>query len=140
MEEDRLTERILHNTPSFDRYCGIEYLELSSDCCITRVQLRKELCNPGGIAHGGLIATLTDSAAIAAAVEADNRQHLITTQNVDIHFLRPAAGTYLRAVARVIRKGRHICVVQTDCYSDNDSLIATAIYEICYLDRELNSI
>ena len=137
MEENRFEQDAARELPSFDRYCGIEYTELGRERCVAGVQLRQELCNPGGIAHGGLIATLMDSAAIALSVEADGAKHMITPQNADLHFLRPAADGYLRAEARIIRKGRRICVVQTDCFSDSDSLIATGIYEICYLDAPL---
>ena len=55
----------------FTGYCGLEFTEVSEERCVITCPLRPELLNPGGIAHGGLIATLTDVAAGSMALAAD---------------------------------------------------------------------
>ena len=117
----------------FTGYCGLEFTEVTGERCVVSCPMRPELLNPGGIAHGGLIATLTDVAAGSMALMADGRAHPIVTQSCNIHYLRPGTGDVLRAESRVIRKGRRVCVVQVDCFSGDGSLAAVATYEIAYL-------
>ena len=117
----------------FTGYCGLEFTEITGERCVISCPMRPELLNPGGIAHGGLIATLTDVAAGSMALAADGRAHPIVTQSCNIHYLRPGTGGCLRAESRVIRKGNRVCVVQVDCFSADGSLAAVATYEIAYL-------
>jgi acyl-CoA thioesterase len=118
----------------FTSYCGIVFDDLQSERCLISCPLRPELLNPFGVAHGGIIATILDVASGLMALQADEWSHHIVTQNCDIHYLRPASGERLWAEARLIRKGRRVCVVQADCYCSNDGRpSATSIYEIAYL-------
>ena len=117
----------------FTGYCGLKFTKVSEDYCVVSCPMRPELLNPGGIAHGGLIATLTDVAAGSMALMADGRAHPIVTQSCNIHYLRPGTGDVLRAESRVVRKGNRVCVVQVDCFSGDGSLAAVATYEIAYL-------
>lgn len=117
----------------FTGYCGLEFTEVSEERCVITCPLRPELLNPGGIAHGGLIATLTDVAAGSMALAADGNTRSIVTQNCNIHYMSPGIGEKLRAESRVLRKGRRVCVVQVDVFTDEDALAATSIYEIAYL-------
>ena len=129
-------ERLKSRYKGFNGYCGIHFDSVEDDLCVISCPLRPELLNPAGVAHGGLVATLTDVAAGLIALQADNWEHVIVTQNCSIHYLRPGTGDVMRAEARVIRKGRRVCVTQVDCFSGDGRLSATAIYEIAYLDPQ----
>ncbi len=118
----------------FTGYCGLEFTEISEERCVISCPMRPELLNPAGIAHGGLIATLTDVAAGSMALAADGNTRSIVTQSCSIHYLRPGMGDRMRAESKVVRKGKRICVVQVDCYSGNGCLAAVATYEIAYLN------
>ena len=132
--QDRLNEILEKRYKGFTGFCGIRFDEVREEGCVVSCELRPELLNPSGIAHGGLIATLTDVAAGLMALHADGWVHNIVTQSCNIHYLRPGIGDRLRAESRVIRKGRRVCVVQVDCYTPEARLFATALYEIAYLD------
>ncbi len=118
----------------FNQYVGVEFAEIGDEKCVISLPLRPELLNAMGVVHGGAISTLTDVAAGTMALHADRRQHSIVTQSCTIHYLRPAAGTELRAESRIVRKGHRVCVTSVDVLSGDGSLAATAIYEICYLE------
>ena len=118
----------------FTGYCGLEFTEVTEERCVVSCPMRPELLNPAGIAHGGLIATLTDVAAGSMALMADGRTHAIVTQSCNIHYLRPGTGDTLRAESHVVRKGNRVCVVHVDCFSADGSLAAVATYEIAYLN------
>ena len=125
----RLDERMR----GFTGYCGIVFDDLQSDRCLISCPLRPELLNPSGIAHGGVIATLLDVASGLMALQADGWTRKIVTQNCNIHYLRPASGERLWGEARLIRRGKRVCVVQADCISGDGRLSATSTYEIAYL-------
>ena len=125
---------VSRRTRGFTAYCGLEFDELSAERCVVSCPMRPELLNPAGIAHGGLIATLTDVAAGSMALVADGNTRTIVTQSCSIHYLRPGTGDVLRAESRVVRKGNRVCVVQVDCFSADGSHAATATYEIAYLN------
>ena len=132
-------EELSKRTNTFSEYCGIRFESAADDKCVVSCALRKELLNPDGIAHGGLVATMADVCAGLMAHHADNWTHALVTQSCSIHYLRPATGETIRAESRVIRKGRRVCTVQVDCFSGNGKLSATATYELVYLDREKDS-
>ena len=117
----------------FTGYCGLEFDEIGKDRCVISCPMRPELLNPAGIAHGGLIATLTDVAAGSMALAADGNTRKIVTQSCSIHYLSPGTGNVLKAEARVLRKGNRVCVVQVDCFSADGTLAAAATYEVAYL-------
>ncbi len=130
--ENRFDTRV--RSRGFTGYCGLEFQEAGEERCVVTCPMRPELLNPGGIAHGGLIATLTDVAAGSMALVADGNSRSIVTQSCNIHYLRPGTGDQLRAESRVVRKGKRVCVVQVDCFSADGSLAAVATYEIAYLN------
>ena len=118
----------------FTEYCGLSFDRIEKDGCVVSVPLRPELLNPAGIAHGGLVATLTDVAAGLVALQVDGWKRNIVTQNCDIHYLRPNAGEKITAESHVIRRGRHVCVVQVECFNTEGKRSASAIYEMAYLE------
>ena len=120
----------------FNSYVGVQFTLLSDEKCVITLPMREELCNAMGIAHGGVISTLTDVAAGTMALHADRRQRGIVTQSCTIHYLRPAMGSVLRAESRIVRKGHRICVTSVDVLSEDGSLAATAVYEVYYLDED----
>ncbi len=132
VNENRFDVRV--RSRGFTGYCGLEFVELSEDRCVISCPMRPELLNPAGIAHGGLIATLTDVAAGSMALVADGNTRSIVTQSCSIHYLSPGTGDTLRAEAKVLRKGNRVCVVQVDCFSADGTLAAIATYEIAYLN------
>ena len=133
MEEKKPAVDIKVRSRGFTGFCGLEFYEIQDEGCTIRCRLRPEHLNPAGIAHGGLIATLTDVAAGTMALQADGGRHNIVTQSCNIHFLRPGAGEVLFGKSRVIRKGSRVCVVAVDCVDESGTLVAASTYEIAYL-------
>jgi uncharacterized protein (TIGR00369 family) len=72
--------------------------------------------------HGGIIATLIDIAGHAAL--AVKLGHRVPTVDMRVDFLRPAIGSDLRAVARVLRVGRTVGVTDVEVIDDAGRAIA----------------
>jgi uncharacterized protein (TIGR00369 family) len=83
--------------------------ELELDHCVLRLPYREEITNGSGTVHGGVLATLADSAvAFALATNFDGKMGFATT-DLTIHFLHRAKGE-VWARARILKKGARVNV------------------------------
>jgi len=111
----------------FAKLLGIEVESLEPGHAVLSMTMRDELKRNGGIAHGGAIATLIDSAMAFAIVPmlAEN-EHSITV-DLTIHYLRPVSEGSARASARVVRAGKRVITVSAELFDSQEKLAATAI-------------
>ena len=87
--------------------------ELGMDYCVLRLPYRPELTNGSGTIHGGILATLADSAvAFALATNFDGKMGFATA-DLTIHFLRRARSE-VRARARILKKGQRVNVGEVE--------------------------
>lgn len=71
------------------------------------MELRREMLNGFGIAHGGMIFAFADTAFAIACNNADAEDTVTVASGVDINFLRPAQqGQTLTARAKAVHEGR----------------------------------
>jgi uncharacterized protein (TIGR00369 family) len=87
------------------------------------IEFRKDLLNPTGIIHGGVIVTLADTIAIVGCgylYEALN----ISTVNMNVSFLKPVKSGRVVARSRVISQGTYLSLWQVDAFNENEELIA----------------
>jgi uncharacterized protein (TIGR00369 family) len=111
----------------FAKLLGIEVDSVEPGAAVLSMKLRDDLMRNNGIAHGGAIATLIDSAmaiAIMAMLEENERT---VTVDLTIHYLRPISEGTARASARVVRAGRRVITVSAELSGDDGKLAATAI-------------
>ncbi len=104
--EQRIRERIA--TAPFTRWMGIELRSLGDGTSELHMKIEPHHRNPGGIAHGGIIATMLD-AAIGVALRTRlgmTSQHV--TVNLSIDYLRAAAGEKLIARGHATKDGNRI--------------------------------
>lgn len=76
----------------------------------------------GGI-HGGIYATLLDTAGWFTAAAAHGESSWIATSEMSIHFLKPSARTDLRAEGRMLKRGRRQDVVEMLLYDGAGELV-----------------
>src|SRR6187551_1558699 len=65
MSEKKLAERVvdkMFNDDQFSQWLGIERLLIEEGHCILRMEVRNEMVNGFGIAHGGICFSFADSA------------------------------------------------------------------------------
>lgn len=79
-----------------------------------------------GSVHGGVYATLLDSAGWFAAAIRHEVTSWMATSEMSIHFLRTATGTPLRAVGRVLKAGKRQDVVEMLLYDEQGTLVGHA--------------
>lgn len=79
----------------------------------------------GGV-HGGVYATLLDTAGWFTAAAAHDGECWLATSEMSIHFLEPVIATGLRASGRLIKSGKRQDVVEMLLHDDQGHLVAHA--------------
>jgi acyl-CoA thioesterase len=116
----------LENVP-FAKLLGIEIESIEPGHAVLTMEIREDLKRNGGIAHGGAIATLIDSAMAMAIVPLLAEGERTTTVDLTIHYLRPLSERSARASARVVRAGRRVITVSAELFDADEKLAATAL-------------
>jgi len=111
----------------FAKLLGIEVESIEPGHAVLSMQIRDELKRNGGIAHGGAIATLIDSAMAFAIVPMLAEGERSITVDLTIHYLRPVSEGSARASARVVRAGKRVITVSAELFDSQEKLAATAI-------------
>jgi acyl-CoA thioesterase len=111
----------------FAKLLGIEIESMEPGHAELTMQVREDLKRNGGIAHGGAIASLIDSAMAMAIVPMLGENERATTVDLTIHYLCPLSEGTARASARVVRAGRRIITVSAELFDHQGKLAATAI-------------
>ncbi len=87
--------------------------ELEPDRAVLHLPYREEITNGSGTVHGGILATLADTAvAFALSTNFDGRMGFATS-DLTIHFLRRARGD-VWARARIVKKGHRVNVAEVE--------------------------
>lgn len=90
------------------------------------VVVRKEMCNPFGNIHGGMMSLVIDEAIGWAIVSLEATGHY-TSVSLNLDFLFAAAeGERITAVAEIIRQGKKIINAEVHVYNDKDILLSKA--------------
>jgi uncharacterized protein (TIGR00369 family) len=83
--------------------------------------------NAHGTVHGGVLASLVDTAMAAALVHASDDEQRPVTVSLTVTYLEPAPPGRLAATARVRRLGGRLTIVEADIAAEDGSGVATAL-------------
>lgn len=121
---DRLRQR-LASSPAL-QWLQPKLMELEPDRCVLGLTYRPELTNGSGTVHGGVLATLADTAvAFALSTNFDGKMGFATS-DMTIHYLHRAR-TDLEARARIVKKGRRANVGEVDIVDVDGRSVARAV-------------
>lgn len=85
--------------------------------CVVGGQVKARHLNINGVVHGGVYATILDTAMGGGVVTTLREDEVTATTSLYIEFLRPAQkGATLRARGEVVRRGRHLAFVEGNLY------------------------
>ena len=112
----------------FNRRCHIRVASWDDDGVRMEVDATDELSNGVGSIHGGVVATLVDTAANAAAITVDDFApgSLVATVSMTVHYVGPARG-HLVATAACVRRGGTLRSVTVDVRDDTGTLVAHGV-------------
>ena len=109
------------------RLLGLEFVRAERGASTFALEVREELTRMGGIAHGGALASLLDTAAAFAVHTLLDPAARTVTVDLTLHFLRPVSRGRVEARANVLRAGRRVVTVSIEASDDAGKLVATAL-------------
>ena len=118
--------RAAFESVAYAKFLGLELCELKSGEVTVCLDVRAELMQNQGVIHGGVIASLIDTASAFVILTAIDENERVMTTDLTIHYLRPITAGRLMAKARIVRGGRRRFVVNVEVENEG-SLAATAI-------------
>ncbi len=124
-EHRAMAASVLHTLP-FAKMIGMRLVDLQPDLAVLKIEMRDDLRHPGGILHGGVTATLIDTAMAYAVRTRVGPTDKTATIDLTVHYLRPHVDGTFTCTARVVRAGKRIFTVSADVHNE-EGLIATAI-------------
>jgi uncharacterized protein (TIGR00369 family) len=91
----------------YDRLYGIELVEFSETAVRARLEVREEICQPYGLVHGGVYASMAESmASLATAVAVMPGGDVAMGLSNNTSFLRPITAGTVHATAERLHRGR----------------------------------
>jgi uncharacterized protein (TIGR00369 family) len=113
----------------FHREVGfrIEPGETHEGRCVVSGHVEPRHLNINKVVHGGVYATILDSAMGGAVVTILDEDETTATTSLYIEFLRPAReGQLLRATGEVVRRGRHLAFVEGNLVDGDGTRLSQA--------------
>jgi uncharacterized protein (TIGR00369 family) len=124
-EPSELREIPLEQVPAFNRTLGMFPIRLGGGRAEVDVEMREEFTNKRGVAHGGLITSLLDSAMGAAVVSGIRPDEWCGTVQLNIQFLGPGLGPRLQGRGWLVKRGRHVAFARGEIVNAEGEVIAT---------------
>src|SRR5215211_3551462 len=116
-EEEERIRKAFERVP-FAHLLKIELGEVKRGAATLYLEVRDELRQNNGVAHGGVIASLVDSAAAFAILTVLEPGQTTTTIDLTVHYMRPLLKGRATARARVIRAGRRILTISAEAFDE----------------------
>jgi uncharacterized protein (TIGR00369 family) len=133
--QQKRIERAISAVP-FAKFLGIQLESIEPGRATMSLQIRDELKQNAGVVHGGVVASLIDSAMAFAILPLLKDDQLTTTVDLTTSYLRPLTNGKISATARVIREGGRIVVLSAELHDDQGNLSATALSTYIKLTRK----
>lgn len=125
MNAEERTRKIvnqMYDNDLFSQWLGIERLEVGPGRCVLRMQIRPEMLNGFGIAHGGITFSLADSA-FAFASNSRGR-HAVSIDTSIAHMISLKAGDIITATAIEEQLGHRIGHYRVEVRNEAREMVA----------------
>lgn len=128
-QERRETVRKLMVQTPYIGGLGIEIVDWSENWAKLRMPFHERLTNDGRIYHGGVVASLVDTAGAAAAWSGHDfaKGTKASTVSMTVNYLSAADRSDLVAEARAVKRGKELIFTTIDVTDVNDKPIANAV-------------
>lgn len=125
-ERRRFAKDKLNNLP-FAKLMGMRLADIRPNEAVIEIEMRDDLKQPNGVLHGGVTATLIDTAMAFAVRTYLTDNEPTATIDLTVHYLRPHVAGKAICTARVVRPGKRIFTVSAEVHNEEGKLIATGL-------------
>lgn len=110
-------KRVAVKGSGFTNWLNVEPIKVWEGQSELLLELRPEMTQHHGFAHGAIVGLMADNACAwaGASVAGD-----VVTGGYTINFLRPGQGQRLRAKGQVIKPGKRQVIVRADVWAESD--------------------
>jgi uncharacterized protein (TIGR00369 family) len=115
------------NAMAFSQLIGMKLIDIVPNSAVVAVDMRDDLRQPSGILHGGITATLIDTAMSFAVRTRLGLTEATATIDLTVHYLRPHTEGRLTCTATIVRAGRRIFTVSAEAHNEEGKMIATGL-------------
>ena len=132
MKEDltELAKQLVKECHGFIEANNYEVIKVEDNYCELLGTIKKTSTNHLGVAHGGYIFGLADTAAGIASMT-DRRTAVTISSNIE--YYKPAKTKTLKAIATCTKNGKTISFFEVHIYDEEENLIAKANLNYCYI-------
>ena len=119
----------LFPTTPFMSFLGIVFDRYEHDDVVLRLPFREDLTNDGAVYHGGVIASMLDSAGAAAAWSNHDftKGARASTVGMTVQYLGAAKRSDLVCHARAVKRGRELIFTEITATDADGRLVAHAL-------------
>jgi uncharacterized protein (TIGR00369 family) len=126
--------RDIFSKAAFISHLGVELVSIEPGVVRSALAPRPEHLQQDGYVHAGVVTTLADHTAGAAAGTLIEPRQIILTSELKIHLLRPAHGR-LECIATVLKPGRMFSIVESEVRASG-TLVAKLIATMAVVERD----
>jgi len=108
----------------FTHLIGLTIAELEFDRCRIDLDLGERHLQPFGIVHGGVLATLIDTATFWAGFMRLPEDAGLVNVDLKLNYLRSVSSGGLRAEGRCLRAGRQVSYAEASVFDGGGELVA----------------
>jgi uncharacterized protein (TIGR00369 family) len=110
--------------PPVGRLIGFRLLAVEPGEATFELEAAEKHANPMGTLHGGILCDVADAAMGVAFASTLADEESFTTLELKINFLRPVWKETLRAIGKVVRRGKTVGLVECDVTDSKGGLVA----------------
>ncbi|WDP89353.1 MAG: PaaI family thioesterase [Desulfobacter sp.] len=119
----RQLKTMVKNSP-YPSHMRMALTEISFDACTVEMALARCHLQPYGIVHGGVLATLIDTATFWAAFLRLPQEDGLVNVDLKLNYLKPVVNGMLTAEGRCLRPGRTISYAEARVVDEEGALVA----------------
>lgn len=112
--------------PPIARLLGFDLAEIEPGRAVILLEASERHANPMGTLHGGVLCDIADAAMGMAYASNLAEGETFTTLELKINYLKPVWRAKLKALAKVVKQGRSVGMVECDVTDEGGSLVARA--------------
>jgi len=88
------------------------------------------------VLHGGVLASIADSACAVAAISLVYPERYATTINLQVSYLKPVTEGRFRAEGRCLKAGKKVLFCEASIFDHQQTLVCTASSQLLALPRQ----
>jgi uncharacterized protein (TIGR00369 family) len=117
------------------RMLGLELREVSRGAAMFEAEVRDGHMQ-NGVVHGGVLASIADSACAVAGISMVFPENLATTINLQLSYLKPVTQGRFRAEGRCLRAGKNVLFCEAQVRDEGGNLVCTASSQLMVIARK----